>query len=102
MQAFFGDVTNVWARNALRIDRQRSFALWRELQSQQHQGMWVYAYLNEQGEPLTRFGRIAETRSEARHTRFNPILFAKLVESRTPKQTTVFADSLPARETPTY
>jgi hypothetical protein len=34
---------------------------------------------------------IAETRLAAGHTRFGLILSAKLVESRTPNQTTVFA-----------
>jgi hypothetical protein len=34
---------------------------------------------------------IAEACSEGCHICFNPILSAKLVESRTPKQTTVFA-----------
>ncbi len=44
---------------------------------------------------------IAEIGSNAKHTRPDPILFAKLVDSRTPKQTTVYADSTRASGTHT-
>jgi len=49
--------------------------------------------------PVLGFATVSEAPTHRSRALFGPILSAKLVESRTPKQTTVFADSLPARAT---